>query len=40
MIAVFFYKGDTFMQYAAVKGHLGENYIAEVNSNRDIEFIQ
>lgn len=28
------------MQYAAVEGHLGENYVAEVNSNRDIEFIQ
>ena len=28
------------MQYAAVEGHLGENYVAEVNSDRDIEFIQ
>lgn len=28
------------MQYAAVAGHLGENYVEEVNSNRDIEFIQ
>ena len=28
------------MQYAAVEGHLGENYVTEVNSNRDIEFIQ
>lgn len=28
------------MQYAAVEGHLGENYVEKVNSNRDIEFIQ
>ena len=28
------------MQYAAVKGHLGENYVEEVNGDRDIEFIQ
>lgn len=28
------------MQYAAVEGHLGENYVAEVNSNKDIELIQ
>lgn len=28
------------MQYAAVHGHLGENYVEEVNSNLDIEFIE
>lgn len=28
------------MQYAAVEGHLGKNYVEEVNSDRDIEFIQ
>lgn len=28
------------MRYAAVEGHLGENYVEEVNSDRDIEFIQ
>ena len=28
------------MQYAAVEGHLGENYVAEVNGYEDIEFIE
>lgn len=28
------------MQYAAVEGHLGENYVAEINSEKDIEEIQ
>ena len=28
------------VQYAAVQGHLGGNYVEEVNSNLDIEFIQ
>jgi hypothetical protein len=37
---VFFYKGDNVMQYAAVEGHLGENYVAEINGNEDIELIE
>ena len=28
------------VQYAAVENHLGENYVDEVNSDQDIEFIQ
>lgn len=28
------------MQYAAVQGHLGENYVAEVNDDKDIELIE
>ena len=28
------------MQYAAVEGHLGENYVAEVNDDEDIELIE
>lgn len=28
------------MQYAAVEGHLGENYVAEVNDNYDVELIE
>lgn len=28
------------MQYAAVEGHLGGNYVAEVDNNLDIEFIE
>ena len=28
------------MQYAAVEGHLGENYVAEVNGDEDIESIE
>lgn len=28
------------MQYAAVEGHLGENYVAEINGNEDIELIE
>lgn len=28
------------MQYAAVEGHLGENYVAEVNDDKDIELIE
>ncbi len=27
------------VQYAAVQGHLGGNYVAEVNSDEDIELI-
>lgn len=27
------------MQYAAVKGHLGGSYVAEVNGDEDIELI-
>lgn len=36
----FFYKGDVFMQYAAVEGHLGNNYIAKVDGEEDIELIE
>lgn len=28
------------MQYASVEGHLGENYVAEVNDDEDIELIE
>ena len=28
------------MQYAAVEGHLGNNYVAEINSDEDIELIE
>lgn len=28
------------MQYAAVEGHLGENYVAEVNDDEDVELIE
>lgn len=28
------------MQYAAVEGHLGENYVEEVNDDKDIELIE
>ena len=28
------------MKYAAVEGHLGENYVAEVNNDEDIESIE
>ena len=28
------------VQYAAVENHLGENYVAEVNDDEDIELIQ
>lgn len=28
------------MQYAAVEGHLGENYVAEINGDEDIELIE
>ncbi|MCT0013859.1 hypothetical protein [Weissella confusa] len=28
------------MGYAAVEGHLGENYVVEVNSDEDLEFIE
>lgn len=28
------------MQYAAVEGHLGGNYVAEINSDEDIELIE
>ena len=28
------------MQYAAVEGHLGGNYVEEVNGDRDIELIE
>lgn len=28
------------MQYAAVEGHLGESYVAEVNGDEDIERIE
>lgn len=28
------------MRYAAVEGHLGENYVAEINRDEDIEFIE
>lgn len=28
------------MQYAVVEGHLGENYVSEVNNDEDIELIE
>jgi hypothetical protein len=28
------------MQYAAVENHLGENYVAEVNDDEDVELIE
>ena len=28
------------VQYAAVEGHLGGNYVAEVNDDEDIELIE
>ena len=28
------------MQYAAVEGHLGNNYVAEVDGEEDIELIE
>lgn len=28
------------VQYAVVQGHLGENYVAEVNDDEDIELIE
>ena len=28
------------MKYAAVEGHLGENYVAEINDDQDIELIE
>lgn len=28
------------MQYAAVEGHLGKNYLSEVNGDEDIELIE
>ena len=28
------------MQYAAVQGHLGGSYVAEINSDEDIELIE
>lgn len=28
------------VQYAAVENHLGENYVAEVNDDKDIELIE
>lgn len=28
------------VQYAVVQGHLGENYVAEVNDDKDIELIE
>ena len=28
------------VRYAAVQGHLGGNYISEINSDGDIEFIE
>lgn len=28
------------MQYAAVEGHLYENYVAEINGDEDIELIE
>lgn len=28
------------VQYAAVEGHLGKNYVAEVNGKEDIELIE
>lgn len=28
------------VQYAAVENHYGDNYVAEINSEKDIEFIE
>ena len=28
------------MRYASVEGHLGENYVAEINRDEDIELIE
>lgn len=28
------------VRYAAVKGHLNGNYVAEINSDEDIDFIE
>lgn len=28
------------VQYAAVQNHYGDNYVAEINSDDDIEFIE
>lgn len=38
---VFFYRnGDIMVQYAAVENHYGDNYVAEINSDEDIELIE
>ena len=37
---LFYRNGDIMVRYAAVEGHLGENYVAEVNGDEDIERIE
>lgn len=37
---LFYRNEDVMVQYAAVEGHLGGSYVAEINGDEDIELIE
>lgn len=37
---LFYRNGDVMVRYAAVENHHGDDYVAEIYSDEDIEFIE